>query len=119
MAIESAASFALLAADACSVRAFDAILQWQYWEHIADWFADGQPVGTTWKPPNAAGWMSKYVTRGRFVAYPLSIRWLLATPSWARGDARAVILFRVFRACGWVWLIGFFATAAWSFGLPR
>src|SRR5690242_14453564 len=82
----------------CSLWVLDALLAREHREHIAEWYADGQPVGVMWRPPNV-GWMSAERRRGQLSAWRLTLRWLVATPPWVRGDPRTLILFRVYRAC--------------------
>jgi hypothetical protein len=97
----------------CSLWVLDALLAREHREHIAEWYADGQPVGAMWRPPNV-GSMWADVTRGRLVAVRLTFRWLVETPAWVRGDARALMLFRVYRVCSWVWVIGLPIVIVWD-----
>src|SRR5512133_2241025 len=83
----------------CSLWMLDALLAREHREHIAEWYADGQPVGPVWRPPNV-GWMSKDVTRGRLVAFrepwscfacTVRAAWCgcSASPCWPRGTSRS------------------------------
>ncbi len=91
---------------------FDRIVRVEYFDHRTAWYADGQPHGFFWLPPESTFARGLLVRFGSSMAQRHIWRaWLLSTPDWIRHDRRALRFLFWWRALilGWfALLVSFF-----------
>ena len=66
----------------------DRLIQYQYKFHNDEWVRDGKPRGVRWEEPGLGffGTLKAQRSGGSVTA-----RWLFHTPSWIKGNRRAVL----------------------------